>query len=87
MAMGICQKCLENNWSFKVCDGIVTASCNICGNEVTFEAKKKTNIRETGVCRRCGNNKLILKLVKKPKTFKNYLFCEKCKAMYFLDKI
>lgn len=86
MAMRTCSKCLENNWKFEHIDGMIKATCNICGNEVEFEAKKKISVRETGKCRKC-NHQLIFKIVKKPKTFKNYLFCPKCKAMYMGDRI
>lgn len=37
-----CNKCLENSWSFDKIEGIVKATCNLCGNEVEFEPKKKS---------------------------------------------
>lgn len=42
MAMRPCQKCNENNWSYKHIDGWITATCNMCDFEVEFEAKKKS---------------------------------------------
>jgi hypothetical protein len=35
-----CNKCLENSWSFKFVEGIITATCQHCDNEVSFAAKK-----------------------------------------------
>ena len=36
-----CGKCLENNWTYKFNEGIITATCEYCGSEVMFEARKK----------------------------------------------
>ena len=36
-----CYKCLENDWSFEKIEDIIRATCNQCGYEVEFEAKKK----------------------------------------------
>ena len=41
MAMSLCNQCNENNWKFKFAEGWVTATCEMCGFEVEFEAKKK----------------------------------------------
>ena len=44
MPMRPCEKCLENNWSFAVDEGVVTATCRSCENEVSFltkQAKRK----------------------------------------------
>lgn len=40
MPMGMCDQCLENNWSFKYIEGYVRATCNLCGHEVEFQSKK-----------------------------------------------
>lgn len=36
-----CNRCLENNWSFKKVEGIITATCTFCSYEVQFSKKKK----------------------------------------------
>lgn len=38
--MGQCGKCLENNWHFSFADGLVTAICKYCENEVCFQSRK-----------------------------------------------
>jgi len=41
MPIRACEKCLENNWSFSVFDGYVTATCKICGSIIEFPTKKE----------------------------------------------
>lgn len=48
--MKSCDKCLENNWSFKHIDGWIIATCEFCGNEVQFMSKKEKR-----------NNKKVIK--------------------------
>lgn len=36
-----CEKCLEKVWKFSSTEGWITAECQICGFEVTFEGRKK----------------------------------------------
>lgn len=43
MAMRPCSHCLENRWKYELTEGIVTATCQSCGREVSFAARKKTN--------------------------------------------
>ena len=86
MAMRHCDKCLENNWKFEVVEEIVRATCVLCGNEVEFATRERDDVWKTGKCRKCKTT-LQFKAVKKPKTFKNYLYCPKCKAMYMGDKV
>jgi hypothetical protein len=38
--MGQCGKCIENNWTFQFSDGVVTATCKYCENQVQFESRK-----------------------------------------------
>ena len=38
--MRLCDKCLENNWSFRYIDGYIIATCNICEYEVEFKSRK-----------------------------------------------
>jgi len=41
MAMGSCNKCLENQWTFEVLDAVtVRATCKLCGHEVQWSPKK-----------------------------------------------
>ena len=37
-----CERCLEKNWRYEFNEGLVTATCQNCGSEVQFEARKKT---------------------------------------------
>lgn len=39
-----CDKCLENNWKFKVEDGWCFATC-ICGHEVEWQLKEKRELQ------------------------------------------
>ena len=35
-----CERCLERQWTFAFLEGVVTATCKLCGNEVQFASKK-----------------------------------------------
>lgn len=39
--MRACNKCLENNWTYEKVDDYINATCQNCGYEVSFEARKK----------------------------------------------
>ena len=91
--MRACEKCLENNWSFQFLDGLVTATCQQCGNEVIFEAKKKIPVDKEGdLCRHCNTpvvlktSKFNKKKLKKAYYYTAYLQCPTCKAMYMNDR-
>lgn len=43
--MRICNKCFENKWKYKFVEGIIIATCQICDNEIQFEARKKKSIK------------------------------------------
>lgn len=87
--MYACQQCLENNWKFKYIDGWILATCQECGFEVEFEAKKK--IKQTKIfCKKC-NTRLIWKnrnklkrkhLLNNKSYYSKYRFCPKCKTIY-----
>ena len=84
-----CNKCLENYWSFKKIDNIITATCQHCGNEVSFEKKK---MHAGTLCRKC-KTPVILKDIKfkesklkKPYYFTAYYYCPKCRTRYLSEK-
>lgn len=52
MPMRNCSKCLENNWSFEKIENIVRATCNVCDNEVEFEARAEIK-KPLIFCRKC----------------------------------
>ena len=91
--MSNCKNCLENSWSYKYEDDkTILATCNICGNEVSFNAKKKIRIKAGDLCRKC-KNPIIYKDSKfnKKKLLKNYYFtgyyyCPKCKTFYMSEE-
>jgi predicted RNA-binding Zn-ribbon protein involved in translation (DUF1610 family) len=35
-----CSRCLEKNWTYAFSEGVITATCSNCGNEVSFLSKK-----------------------------------------------
>lgn len=86
-----CGKCFENNWKYLKLDGenIVTATCQNCGNEVSWEIKKKDKIDTGGKCRSCpGLLELkALKVNNKKKSKEGYythaLRCSRCKKYYY----
>jgi len=46
MSMYHCTQCLENHWSKVVIDNTVIATCEMCGYEVHFSARKPKKITE-----------------------------------------
>ena len=89
-----CEKCLNNRWNYEYIDGWVRAICEICGNEVEFEAKKesKYEIRIGDECKKCNTITIFKKSKFKPKKLKKlyyytgYIFCPKCRTVYYSDK-
>ncbi len=85
-----CNNCLENNWDFKYIDGWIKATCNLCGHEVEFEAKKKNEVNKN--CRKCDTELIVKQAKKKPKQLKKkyyytaYNYCPKCKTIYYNNK-
>lgn len=96
MAMQPCNKCLENNWKFIYEEGLVTATCQNCGNEITFPVKRKRSVtiekEENKRCRKCGGliivkeSKFKSKKLKKAYYYTHILFCSSCKTMYHNNK-
>lgn len=41
--MNPCTNCLENNWTYKYKEGMITATCVLCGYEVEFQARNEGN--------------------------------------------
>ncbi len=41
MPMSPCSKCLESQWKYEFNEGIVTATCGYCENQVSFMARSK----------------------------------------------
>ena len=46
MTMGLCNKCLENNWEYEYIEGYIRATCSFCGYEVEFPSKKTKRNRK-----------------------------------------
>ena len=71
-----CSKCLENNWKYEYIDGWIVATCQECGNEVEFPAKKKSFKKNNvpPIISKVGQNK---KNGARDKELYN-LYCEKC---------
>ena len=96
MAMGICNKCLENNWKFEKLDGFwIKAICQQCGNEVEWESKKLNKLKiekEGDLCRKCKipvimhYSKFNKKKLKKAYYYNQFLQCPKCRHAYYQDK-
>lgn len=92
--MNFCEKCLENNWDFKYNDGFIMATCQNCGHEVEFEAKKKPYKKPAyGQICKCGKATLCKKKLKfkQSKLKKSYyytdcFFCPACKKLFYSDK-
>jgi len=87
-----CQKCLENDWTFKKeDDNSITATCVMCGGTVNFCAKKKY-IGLGDKCRKCKTLLIIKEPKQKPKRFKQpfyysaYYYCPKCMTIYLSPK-
>lgn len=40
MPMSPCTRCLESQWSYAHAEGIVTATCKLCGHEVSWQTAK-----------------------------------------------
>lgn len=92
MAMRPCEKCLENNWSFKTLDdGWIQATCNMCWHEVEWEKKKQT-LQDKAVCVKCGGtihfqkSKFKESKLLKPYYYTGYFRCDKCKSFYMSDE-
>lgn len=45
MPMYPCNRCLENNWTYAHNEGIVTATCKACGDEVQFLTRQEQRKR------------------------------------------
>lgn len=80
-----CEKCFENYWSFEKKEGFIYATCNMCGHEVSFQAKPV--VLRKGC--KCGSKRLILRKAKVTlgKLSKNYYYshswmCLDCKRFY-----
>lgn len=97
MAMGNCNKCFSNSWSYKHIDNWIIANCIVCEAEVEFEAIKKKNEQsewfKSKKCQGCGG--LIEKREKKhiTKPNKQYHYgtvwrCtgKLCRRLYVLNK-
>lgn len=92
--MRLCQKCLENNWSFKnEDDKSTTATCKNCGYEVNFHGvEKKDKFHEGDLCRKCGSKIRIKESKFKPSKLKKlyyytaYYYCDKCRTSYYSNK-
>jgi len=97
MATRPCDECLDNNWKYEYLDsGRIKAQCQVCLNEVEFEAKKKNKSKGTLIekvgdpCRKC-DGKVILKEPRKHKQksktyYTAYYYCEKCKTIFYHPK-
>ena len=88
-----CYKCLENDWSFEKIEDIIRATCNQCGYEVEFEAKKKKKQKKTGdKCKKCGGVLFYKKCADRPfKKNQTYFYtglykCRECGTTYLTDK-
>ena len=94
MAMRECDKCLEDDWSFKKVDGWIKATCNQCGHEVEFESKRCPALRDGADCRsgKCSG-KIHKKVSKfKPRKLLRAFFyshtymCDSCKKVYLSNE-
>src|ERR1044071_8864670 len=83
MSMRPCERCLENNWSFKKIEDIVQATCNLCGYEVEFAARAKEKMSLGSRCRKCHKANVVLRAAKKLRTYRAYYYCPNCRACYF----
>lgn len=74
MPMRPCQKCLDNNWSFKLIEGWVRATCKNCNYEVEFPARAKGGKKDKVLQAVYESGKLLIDGVFREvemKTFKN----------------
>ena len=74
-------------------EGIVIATCELCGHEVQFPVKEKQRINNEGdKCRHCQTPVILVEIKKKPNQLKKvfyytaYLKCPKCKTFYMQEK-
>lgn len=89
-----CEKCFSNKWKFEKQEDWIQALCQVCDNEVIFEAKNSSKERmfPGSECRKC-KFKVVLCTHKpnwKPKIgikyyFKSWLKCPNCKTFYMID--
>lgn len=93
MAMRACDKCLENNWAYKVDEAWITATCNACAHEVTWERRRPAKVEKEGDTCKCMRGKvvrLVLKLTAKKKRKAYYysecLKCVTCHRMYYFEE-
>lgn len=91
--MRACDNCLENNWSYSYEESWVTAVCNLCGHEVTWETVKKLPIEQDGDNCRCGKGrvKLLEAKITEKKRNKAYYYthslkCLSCGKVYLPEK-
>lgn len=93
--MQACNKCLENNWSYKYNDGFIIATCENCGHYVEFEAKGRNKQKMlVGMrCRKCNKGIIIKKEAKfkerklnKPYYYTAYYYCPYCRCMFMDNK-
>lgn len=86
-----CDKCLENNWTFKKEEDWIFATC-ICGHEVEWQVKPKRELQVGDPCRKCKAPLVLKELKMKPKKleklyyFTHVLKCLKCKVMFFQER-
>jgi hypothetical protein len=45
MAMRPCNRCLESSWKYEFNEGLITATCQRCGAEVSFLSRKQKNAK------------------------------------------
>lgn len=90
--MSNCNKCLENNWSFKkLDDGFIQATCEMCGYEIQWEKKKQT-LGDNSPCVKCGGevkyfeSKFKPSKLKKPFYYTGFYRCMKCKTFYMSEE-
>lgn len=89
-----CEKCLENNWTFKPLDtGWVRATCKMCNYEVEWEPSVKPKIWKGANCKKCQKGIIEVKNLRfKPsKLRKNYYYtacyhCPKCDTDFYNER-
>jgi len=91
--MNPCSNCLENNWTYKHKEGMIIATCNLCGYEVEFKARKKSlKLQEGSPCKKCKTpiiykaSKYKENKLKKAYYYTGYYKCPRCKTIYYSDK-
>lgn len=92
-SMTDCMVCLNNVYKTEpLPDGWMLTTCQMCGNELRWVAKKRKKQDEKDPCRNCGGKlSLVSKSLNKKRQRRMYHFCkwlrcEKCKAKYYSDE-